>query len=91
MIGELNANALTAAGMASFAAKELSLHGLSPDDDAIREAAAACVAPLLRSAAIALELSGLMAQECSAGVHDIITDYISAPPAEPVASARRVA
>lgn len=79
MIGALNANALTASGMARFAADELQFHGFFGDEDIVREAAAEAVAPLLRAAAIALEVSGLLGQEESAGVHDVIIDYISVP------------
>lgn len=85
MIGLANANALTASGMAAFAATELQFHGFHGDDEAVREAAAASVAPLLRAAAIALELSGVCTEDSGGGVHDVIVDYISVrtPAADP--------
>jgi hypothetical protein len=85
MIGPANANALTAAGMAAYAAAELRFHGLHDNNEGIRETAAETVAPLLRAAAIALELSGLVNEEQSSAVHDIIVEYISVPiqPADP--------
>lgn len=81
MIGLTNATALTASGFASFAAAELRFHGFHDDEDGIREAAGEAVVPLLRAAVIALELSGLLTQDHSAGVHDVILDYITAPAA----------
>jgi hypothetical protein len=79
-----NANALTAAGMASFAAAELHLAGLTETPDQLELTAADCVAPLLRAAATALELSACLGQENAAGLRDAILDYISAPPPSPI-------
>lgn len=79
MIGAINANALTASGMAAFAAGELQFHGFNDDDDGVREAAAEALCPLLHAAAIALELSGVVTEEQGGALRDIILDYISGP------------
>lgn len=87
-----NANALTASGMAAYAAQQLRAAGFYQDADGIAEAAAECLTPLLRAAAIALELAGLRAEDRGGALHDIILDYIAVdPPAIVEAEARRVA
>jgi hypothetical protein len=78
-----NASALTASGLAAFATAELRAVGLRGTAAEVELTAGECVAPLLRAAAIALELSGCLADEHCAGVHDVIVDYISAPPPRP--------
>jgi hypothetical protein len=84
-----NANALTAAGLADFAACELHLAGLRQSGAELRLTAAECVAPLLQAAAVAIELSGATREEDAAAVRDIILDYIRAPlaPADPARAA----
>lgn len=83
MIGLNNAHALTASALASWSADELRAAGFGGNDEKVRDAAGDCVAPLLRAALIALELSGLLDQEQSAGVHDVISDYINVPAPRP--------
>lgn len=74
-----NADALTASSMASYAAAELRIAAFHETPVELTETASETVMPLLRAAAMALELSGLCTQECSAGVRDVILDYISVP------------
>jgi hypothetical protein len=89
-----NANALTASGMAAFVAAELKFAGFYDDEEAVRQVAAECLTPLLRSAMIAIELAGLCDQEKGGALHDIIMDYIAVPNVPPAhvvePAARRV-
>lgn len=94
MAGDLlkNADALTASGMAAYAAAELKFAGFFDSREDLERTAGECVVPLLRAAAIALELAGLRAEDRGGALHDIILDYIAVdPPAIVEAEARRVA
>ncbi|HXH52566.1 MAG TPA: hypothetical protein VNH53_03930 [Sphingomicrobium sp.] len=78
MIGDANASALTVSALAAWAADELRFAGFNDDEAGVRETAGECVAPLLRASIAAIELSGLLSQEQSAAVRDIMAGYLGA-------------
>lgn len=87
MLGLANANALTVVGLTAFVAAELQFAGFNDDEAGVRETAAQCLGPLLKATLIALDLSGLTKQEQSAGVRDVLADYLGTGAMAAVAAA----
>lgn len=76
MAAQVDATAMSAAGFAADAARKLRQAGARGDVDAIELAAAECVQPLMRATMLAIEAAGLLNQERSAAVRDVMADYL---------------
>jgi hypothetical protein len=82
MIGRPAAQALHVAGLSAYVAGEML--AAARDGRDVETAAAECLGPLLAAAMTAIELSGLIRQDSSAAVHDVLADYLNLPASGPV-------